>query len=178
MGERPDFATIYRNSALAPRMAARLWAAAEIAYDEFSSGSFEARLDDLPRLARLYADDEFIAAFRARFDVLAHRLAVGDIDETVIATCTADEIALHIVFEDAEAMYTDGFLDWDWIEALPERPDDDDFFVVKEILFEDFDFESLYDPAMDGAEDPESELSKRAGIANLHPRDWFKPFRS
>ncbi len=47
---------------------------------------------------------------------------------------------------------------------------------MKDIHFEDLDVEVLYNPALDGAKDPESELYQRGGYVNLHPKGWFRPF--
>lgn len=41
-----------------------------------------------------------------------------------------------------------------------------------EVLFTDHDVLMLFNPALDGIEDPDI-----SGGAKLHPRDWFKPFR-
>ncbi|MDP8931275.1 MAG: hypothetical protein M3O70_22565 [Actinomycetota bacterium] len=36
----------------------------------------------------------------------------------------------------------------------------------------------LYDPALDGIEDPSSDIGREYGMANLHPQRWFQPFRA
>ncbi len=79
--------------------------------------------------------------------------------------CVADEIALHVIIEQAGA----------WLETRGEV--DEGWDVYEDCVFEDVDFELLYDPAWDGIEDPDSDLARQEGMANLHPKDWFKPFR-
>lgn len=177
MANQPDFAALYAKSPLAPRMAARLWVVALMAADQFRDGVPEMWLEQLPRVAAPYLDDEFVTTFGSRFGVLADRLAAGEANELELTTCTADEMALHLVIDNAEALHGDDALAADWIESLPRRPGADvDFFGVKDILFEDLDIDVLFNPALDGAEDPESDIYLTEGYASLHPRDWFKPF--
>ncbi len=92
------------------------------------------------------------------------------------ASCTADELALRLVIAFAEDLYGDGALDWEWIDALPARPRDEDFGRLKNLLFEDNDVLILCNPAMYGAEDPESEIAQLERFVNRHPNDWFKTF--
>ena len=79
--------------------------------------------------------------------------------------CLADEMALHIIIEQAGA----------WLETQGEP--DEGWGLYEDCVFEDTDFELLYDPAWDGIEDRDSDVARREGMANLHPDDWFKPFR-
>jgi hypothetical protein len=130
---------------------------------------------DQPDFAGPHIDERFIAAFGSRFDVIALRLAEGLDELSGIATCTDDELALHLVIEYAEDLYGDGALDWEWIDALPVRLRDEDFGRLKDLLFEDNDVLILYNPAMDGAEDPESEVAQLERFVNLHPNDWSTP---
>ncbi len=79
--------------------------------------------------------------------------------------CLADEMALHVIIEKAGA----------WLETRGEL--DEGWGDYEERVFEDTDFELLYDPAWDGIEDPDSDVARQGGMANLHPKDWFNPFR-
>jgi len=176
MADVPDFATIYADSSLAPRMAATLWVVALLAYDAIRDDVPEMWLEDLPRVAQSFADEQFVAAFGSRFDRVAVRIAGGFDDPADLTTCTADEMALLMVINFARDTHADGPMGNEWIEDLPRRPTDEDYGWTREILFEDLDIEVLYNPALDGAEDPESEVYLTEGYANLHPRDWFKPF--
>lgn len=45
---------------------------------------------------------------------------------------------------------------------------------MKGYLFHDFDVRFLFDPALDGIEDPDHPAYQAEG--NLHPCDWFKTF--
>ena len=110
------------------------------------------------------------SAFAARFEVLAQRIGAGLQEPTDIATCTADEVALHMVVDRAEELEDEGFFHGGWIDAL-EQQDDDDFVSAKDMLFMDFDVLLLFDPSLDGVEDPDSEGYQVERFENLHPRD-------
>ncbi|QGG96241.1 hypothetical protein [Actinomarinicola tropica] len=173
--DAPDFATLYASTPLAPRMAARLWDVAGLILDELRDDDMaEMWIDELPIVARPYLDDRFIAAFASRFEVLAGRLARGLNELTGLASCTADEIALHLVIDRTEELHEEAGLDWEWVDALPIHPADDDYVGIKDLLFRDLDVMFLYEPAFDGVDDPESETYRTQGFAHLHPRDWFK----
>lgn len=47
---------------------------------------------------------------------------------------------------------------------------------MHDLAFEDHDVLMLFDARFDGIED--SDVGAMLGVANLHPKDWFKPFRS
>jgi len=157
-------------------MAARLWVAAQLVHDAFRQDEADMWLEQLPTVAATHVDERFIAAFGSRFDVIALRLAEGLEELSAVATCTADELALHMIIGYAEEQRRDGSPAWGWIEALPHHPDDDDFDLLRDILFEDNDVLILYNPAMDGIEDPESDIAQIQRFVNLHPNDWFKTF--
>ena len=170
----PNFAEIYETSPLAPRMAARLWAIAEIIYDDFHQGVADELVAQLPPIARHHADERFVTAFASRFAVIAKRLAEGPVALQGVTTCTADEMALRMIITYAEDVFNG--CDPAWIEQLPVRLDDDDFDYLPELLLHDEDLLLLYNPALDGIEDPESSANQQLGCAHLHPNEWFKPF--
>ena len=172
----PDFEGLYGSGPLTARMAARLWFVADSIEGMNFDGMAEQWTRDLPRVAQVYADDQFTIAFGRRFGILATRIAAGLEQLSDLTTCTADEVALHVVIDDAKRLLDDGELDIEWIDALPHHRADDDFYGVKDHLFYDLDVLHLYDPAADGVEDPESDVYKTERFVNLHPRDWFKPF--
>lgn len=93
----PDFAALYADSELTPRSAAKIWAVAEIIYDNFHHGLGEEILATLPPIARLHADERFESAFASRFAIVAKRVAEGLPWLESIATCTADEMAIHVI---------------------------------------------------------------------------------
>jgi len=171
----PDFTALYGTLKLTPPMAAKLWTVAVSIGDAFAEGMGEMWLDDLPTVAKQFADAAFVAAFAARFEVLAQRIGAGLRVTTDITICTADEVALHMVVDRAEELEDEGFFDGGWIDALGQR-DDDDFLGVKDMLFRDFDVLLLFDPSLDGVEDPDSEAYQAERFENLHPRDWFRTF--
>ena len=80
--------------------------------------------------------------------------------------CLADEMALHVIMEHAGV----------WLKGRGEL--DEGWSDYEECVFEDTDFELLYDPAWDGIEDPDSDIARQTGMAHLYPKDWFKAFRS
>ncbi|MEJ7764692.1 MAG: hypothetical protein WKF86_04285 [Acidimicrobiales bacterium] len=156
-------------------MAAKLWTVAVMIGDSFAEGMGEMWLDDFPTVAKQFTDEAFIGAFAARFEVLAQQIGAGLQETTDITTCTADEVALHMVVDRAEELEDEGFFHGGWFDAL-EQQDADDCVSAKDMLFMDFDVLLLFDPSLDGVEDPASEAYQVERFENLHPRDWFKMF--
>ena len=35
----------------------------------------------------------------------------------------------------------------------------------------------LFEPELDGIEDPDNDINQIVGMVNLRPADWFRPFR-
>ncbi len=92
-----------------------------------------------------------------------------------MASCTAEEMALHLIIDAAEGATLDGSLATDL--SLPADPDrDGDFDAVRELLFRDHDVLLLFDASLDGIESPDWDLGEHRLFANLHPRAWFLPF--
>jgi hypothetical protein len=172
----PDFEALYGDRPMTALMAARLWYSADSTCGSYFDGAADMWIAELPRVAQIHADAAFVTAFGERFGVLADRIASGLAELTHLTTCTADEVALHLVIDRAEEMVEDGELDQDWMVDLPGRPRDGDFHGVKDYLFYDFDILHLYDAGADGVEDPSSAVFQAEGFVNLHPRDWFKTF--
>lgn len=172
----PDFEALYGDRPMTARMAARLWYTADSTYGSYFDGAAEMWVEALPRIAQLHADEDFVKAFGERFGVIADRIASGLPELTHLTTCTADEVALHLIIDRAEEMVDDGELDQDWMGPLPNRPNDGNFHGVKDYLFYDFDVLHLYEASADGAEDPTSAVFQAEGFVNLHPSDWFKTF--
>ncbi len=170
----PDFASLYSGSPLTPRSAAKIWAIAEIIYDDFHHGLGDEILATLPPIARRHADERFESAFASRFAIVAKRVAEGLPWVESIATCTADEMAIHVIL--AMVNHVDDLDDPGWIEDLPVDEDDDQIEWLDDLLLQDTDVLMLYNPALDGIEDPGSPVNQQLGCAHLHPNDWFKPF--
>jgi len=68
---------------------------------------------------------------------------------------------LHILIERASAI-----LEMDDIDA--------DFGAFEDAIYQDLDFEFLYEPELDGIED--GKLGAELGTGNLRFSEWFKPF--
>jgi len=170
----PDFVSLYSDSELTPRSAAKVWLIAELIYDDFHQGFGEEILSTLPPLARLHADERFESAFASRFAIVAKRVGEGLPWLESIATCTADEMVVHIILSMIDDI--DGMADPGWIERIPAHEDDDQIDWLEDLLLHDTDVLMLYNPALDGIEDPDSPINQHLGCAHLHPNDWFKPF--
>jgi hypothetical protein len=141
-----------------------LYTALELLCDEF----FDDALDAKEHVFREMLPDKyvplytplFLQRFYATFLTVAYKLALPKKSSTLLA-CTAEELALHILIEKAKVV-----LEMDGVKA-----DFDDF---EDAIYQDWDFEFLYDLEADGIED--SAKGTEMGIANLHFADWFKPF--
>lgn len=81
--------------------------------------------------------------------------------ERMRLSCVAEELAAHILIQEAEALLAEG-----GIAA--------DFSDFRQRLFEDLDFELLYEDALDGIES--GDIAESLGIANLAFADWFIRF--
>lgn len=75
--------------------------------------------------------------------------------------CVAEELALAGILDRAGT----------WLEITGKEPFD--FDDLKDVLFQDLDYEYLYSPELDGID---AELGERLGMASLSFSDWFKPF--
>lgn len=134
---------------------------------------------DLPPVVQRLADRAWLDRFINCFDALAERLASADFEDTGPASCTGDEMALHLVIRLAEDLVADGVLDPAGEPASPlpvVDEDDPDFNLARDALFADHDVLALFQPALDGIEDPGNDLNRRFRMANLHPTQWFIPF--
>ena len=130
---------------------------------------------ELPPIARRMADDVWMERFVVCFEGIAARLAGGRFASSQLASCTGEEMALHLVIDSAEAAVSDETIPLD--DSLPADPERDrDFEWAREVLFRDHDVLLLFNPSLDGIEDNDSDLSQRHMFANLHPRRWFLPF--
>jgi hypothetical protein len=81
--------------------------------------------------------------------------------EPLRLSCVAEELAAHVLLQEAEA-----FAD--------ERSQIVDYSSFRDMLFEDLDFEFLYDEAYDGIEG--TELGETMGITHLPFAEWFERF--
>jgi hypothetical protein len=172
----PDFTALYEASFrdggfVTPRMACVLWLAAL-----FQADAWRAEADDkfiafhLPVVARPYARGRWLEEFIAGFGRLAVRLAHGEGDGGQLARCTGEKLALLDVIDLAEALVHRDLIDNNSLASWPEYGvDDQDFDLMRDVLFDSHDVLMLFDPALDGIEGEPGH-----GSANLHPLDWFK----
>ena len=77
--------------------------------------------------------------------------------------CVAEEIALRAVRLEAESI-------------LQDNGDSFDYSDWEEVVYEDVDYEHLYELALDGIED--SGIGTMLGMGNLRYEEWFLPFNT
>ena len=168
-----------KGSPVGPRMALALWLSAVAIYERAEHDD-KSVVSGLPAVALTHAaDDMWRDQLVTCFGWVAERLASGAMP---IARCTGEEYALHIVISRAAMAdtigdgVTDQVLEEHGLQLLPDVGDDD-FAEAHAHLFEDHDYLMLFDPVLDGIEDPRSEVNRRLGIGPLlHPLNWFTPF--
>lgn len=164
------------RSPVGPRMGLALWCAArEIV--ERAEVDPQSTAVGLPSCARSYGvQPPWLARLIDCFRAVRDRLGAGDFP---IARCTGDEYATHIIIGYAAMADAAG------VGPRPEEfglqlipgPDDDDYAAAHGDLLADGDVLMLFDPILDGIEDPTSDVNQRLGIGPwLHPRHWFDPF--
>lgn len=185
-GHTPDFADLYEGSfskggAITPRMAYWLWVSCLYFSDAWRDARDEPALlhDYFPPLARPLAHGPWLDRFIDCFERLADGIATGTADSEHFARCTGEEFALHLAIDHAETNLEDGLLgaDIDAAATLPDLgADDENFDRARDRLFGDSDVMILFDMSMDGVEETENEVNRVERYANLHPRDWFRPF--
>ena len=80
--------------------------------------------------------------------------------------CRGEELVLRAVLDHAETCFEE--LTGEQTKAFGD---------LRELMFEDFDHEYLFDPAFDGIDDPDTYEGSQLGTGSLHPSSWFEPFR-
>jgi hypothetical protein len=189
IGPFPDFARIYRHRSglLTPRFALELWRECIYHADTYREDVEQVRdgrmrADQLrwglPTVATRSLTVEFAARFARCFQDLAARVATHSWGSGGgLPGSTGEELALHVVLDALEdrleSDVADGAAD-DILSDLRDDPDRDVGFY-RQVLFEDEDVLALYDPSLDGLEQLD-EVRRLAGLANLHPNQWFLPF--
>jgi hypothetical protein len=195
---RPDFAALFplcrcagefcdacAGFQLSPRTAAALWAVAQIladqAYDDVEEHGDAPVLEDgdwavfgrYPRISR--TQDAVWRRRAARsFDDLAADLEAG---QRPHPRCPAEEMALHLMLVVVAAAVADGWTGVeDYLAELPAHPDDFNWDEASEDLFQDTDILALFDPKLDGIEDPDNELNLHMRIGDYRPQAWFDTF--
>jgi hypothetical protein len=170
---------------LTPRTAAVLWAVAQVLADQ--------GYDDVTQHGDKPAVDDDAWALFSRYPRITWRQdavwrrqaarAYDDLTEDIEAgrwprpTCPGEEMALHLILEDAPDAGEDGWAGLDeTLPRLPEHPDDYDWDMASEVLFQDHDILDLFDVEMDGIEDPDSEDNRAIGMGDYRPQAWFRTF--
>jgi hypothetical protein len=199
VSQAPDFAALFavcrcRDTScsscagfqLTPRTAAVLWSMAQILADH-GYDDVEEHGDDLLRESgEWYLFDRYPrltwsrdAGWRRRaarsYDDLASDLATGD---WPLPTCPAEELALHLILEDAPSAVQDGWtgLDEATFNSMPEHPDDFDWDAMPDVLFQDTDILHLFEPDLDGIDDPDETLNIEMAMGDYRPSEWFENF--
>ena len=195
--QAPDFAALLpiRHAAdsdgphdawqLTPRTAAVLYRSlsmlAEDAYEDIErhggdpvtdNGDWDL-FDRLPRLSWHEGIPWRRQAARS-FDDLASDLSEG---RWPLPRCNAEELALHLAIDVVPAVLDTGVAETE-LPGLLEHPDDEDWDMCSEVLFQDHDILLLNDPAVDGIENPANALNRDLGIGDLRPCNWFRLFRN
>lgn len=167
---------------MTPRSAVALWTVAQFladsAYDDVDQHGDEPVLDEgdwsvfqrYPPVT--WRQDAVWRRQAARaYDDLTADLEAG---KWPLPTCPGEEMALHLILQDAMA-------DDDWaggiqetLARLPEHADDFDWNY--DVLFQDTDILGLFEAELDGIEDPDAETNQGIGMGDYRPQAWFKAF--
>ncbi|UQT57974.1 hypothetical protein M4V62_24380 [Streptomyces durmitorensis] len=123
-------------------------------------------LDELPPRYALQYDARFARRFLVTAIALTTRLTEGSFQQL---SCVAEELTLRLLLREAAAtLDTFGLLDEGVSSALG---------CFADLVYEDMDHEWLYDEAMDGMD--ESDTDTAIGITPMGPMGiatWFTPF--
>jgi hypothetical protein len=167
---------------MTPRSAVVLWTVAQFladsAYDDVDQHGDEPVLDEgdwsvfqqYPPVT--WRQDAVWRRQAARaYDDLTADLEAG---KWPLPTCPGEEMALHLILQDAMA-------DDDWtggiqetLARLPEHAGDFDWNY--DVLFQDTDILGLFEAELDGIEDPDAETNQGIGMGDYRPQAWFKAF--
>lgn len=126
-------------------------------------------LSGLPVRYRHMYTPLFATKFVVCLIVATHKMADPERIGEGMFSCVAEELAAHLVIEEAEALLKADR------EERGEGDTEVDFGALYELMFEDTDFEWLYDPEMDGIERDAVAMAE-LGIGNLAFERWFSPF--
>lgn len=117
-------------------------------------------ISELPEKYRLRYDGLFRRRFLVTVLTVGYKLALPE-PLAPLPSCTAEELALHILIEQAK-------------NQLQAEAIESDFSLFVILAFQDLDFEVLYDMAMDGIED--TTVGTEMAYDNLPFDNWFEPF--
>jgi hypothetical protein len=129
--------------------------------------------DELPRITWVMG-----RAWRQRFRDGARHL-LEDLDEGAWPEPRnhAEEMALTLAIEDAKAVQQDLLDDvFPEHQELPHSPDDYDFGLLEELLFQDSDIKFLFGSETEAFADPDHPMNRYLGIGDMRPVAWFDYF--
>ena len=115
-------------------------------------------------------------AWRRRYRACIDDL-IGDLEEgeAPIPRCAGEEVALCLAIDEASDWGPEEFRDWK-IDTLPDDPDDPDWNLVMDCLFQDMDVEMILWPASFlGRWETPAEVERHTPIDYLPPA-WFDCF--
>jgi hypothetical protein len=198
LGYVPDFAALFpacvcgRESCercsgfqMTPRSAACLWAAAtfmaDLAYDDIEDHGDEPVTEGgdwllFHRYQRITWTQGAVWRRQAArtYDDLTADIEGGG---PPVPRCFGEEMALHLMIEEAETAQRDGVSPLsDVLDHLPQHPQDFEWNTAREELFRDEEAITLSARWLDGIDDPEGRLNQLAGIGDMRPPAWFDPF--
>jgi hypothetical protein len=143
-----------RPARLTPRVAYYHWFAIDTFVDDWTSARErdsvfrENLMAELPRIARIHADDRFIEQLVVAAEQLRDRLATADFREHLVARCTAHEFIIHTALDQIIDTLNDApeILLFDGIDTeLPVSANDSDVERFRDRLLEDAELEMLFD---------------------------------
>lgn len=170
---------------MTPRTALALWATGQVladqGYDDVEAHGDEPVLDlgnwtlfdDYPPITWRQNAVWRRQAARA-FNDLTAGVASGELPRPAVPR---RGVALHLVLQYSETAATDGLLGIEaTLERLPTQPEDLDWEVAHEVLFQDTDILDLFDLQRDGIEDPDDVSNRTIGMGDYRPPAWFTTF--
>jgi hypothetical protein len=97
-----------------------------------------------------------------------------------LPTCPAEELALHLIVQDAPSAAGHGWtgLDEAAFDSLPEHPDDLEWDAMPGVLFQDTDILHLFEPGLNGIDDPHDALDAHLAIGDYGRRRGLRASRT
>lgn len=169
------------DSPLTPMQAVFLWLVAASLEDtvDWSKPSEVRWHFDLPQQTE-YQDDKWFQQLRLELEILRNRIAWGEAQSPAVLTCTAHEVLMWAIIDEAEALQIHAVMERSGIAdaaGISRSEYDHDWEGPRSDLFEDHDFLMLRNPRLDGIAS-DTELIEWLGNDLLAPAQWFTEFRS
>mmetsp|Transcript_2953 Transcript_2953/g.6464 ORF Transcript_2953/g.6464 Transcript_2953/m.6464 type:complete len:283 (+) Transcript_2953:50-898(+) len=166
-----------------PRMACKLFHGVLTALENWESNYEDMRelvYDDFPPCAEAYINDpKWFEGIKDCGLRVAARLVKG---LGPAPNCTGEEMVMHIAIKMAEECVEEYIKEdpesWEEYFKLPRTRHDDKYDMVAECAAEDADVMMLFDKHIAaGILDASSSGDNMMDFANIHPKDWFLPFK-